>query len=103
CRCRSCRRPRPVYETDIAATATGDQLDDLSLVDVRADYRGRELAEVEHRDLVGNLHHVVHVVRDQHDGEALVGEAPHQIEHLGGLRNAEGGRRLVEDNETAIP
>src|SRR5262249_24202689 len=66
-------------------------------------YRGRDLAEVQHRDLVGDLHDVVHVVRDQHDGEALVGQPPHQVEHLSGLGHAESGGRLIEGGPPAIP
>jgi hypothetical protein len=49
------------------------------------------------------LEDVVQVVRDDHDGEALVGEPPHQFEHLLGLRDAERRRRLVEDDKLRIP
>ena len=61
------------------------------------------LAEAEHRDPVGALEHVVQVVGDDHDAEVPLGEAADEVEHLAGLRDAEGGRRLVEDDERSSP
>ena len=58
---------------------------------------GGHPAEVERGDPVGDLEDVVHVVRDQHDAEAVVGEPADQVEHLAGLGDAERGGRLVED------
>ena len=52
---------------------------------------------------VADLEDVVQVVRDQHDGETLLGEALDEIEHLTRLRNAERGCRLVEDHELRVP
>ena len=46
---------------------------------------------------------VVQVVRDQDDGEPLLGEARHELEHLLGLRDPERGGRLVEDHEPGVP
>src|SRR4051794_28896446 len=61
------------WQADGAGPAGGDQLDQLLLVDLLAVHDGRHPAEVEHRDAVGDLQHVVHVVADQHHGDALVG------------------------------
>ena len=33
---------------------------------------GNELTEIEHRDMVGNVHHHAHVVLDQQDGHAAL-------------------------------
>ena len=46
---------------------------------------------------------VVQVVRDQHDGEPLLGQPLDELEHLLGLRDAERRRRLVEDHEARVP
>ena len=46
---------------------------------------------------------VVHVVRDEDDAEAVVGEPPDEVEDLLGLGDAERGGRLVEDDELAVP
>jgi hypothetical protein len=35
-------------------------------------------------------------VRDEHHAEALAAETPHELQHLLGLRDAEGCGRLVE-------
>jgi hypothetical protein len=59
--------------------------------------------EVEGHDAVGHLEHVVHVVGDEHDADALVGEPAHQIENLSGLRHTERGGGLVEHHHLALP
>ena len=46
---------------------------------------------------------VVQVVRDEHDGETLLGQARDELEHLLGLGDAERGGRLVEDDEPRVP
>ena len=84
---------------EVAAAAGCDQLDDLGLVHVGALDRRGQLTEVEHRDPVRHLEYVQHVVRDEDDGRALVSQPPDEIEHLGGLGHAEGGGRLVEDDD----
>ena len=60
-------------------------------------------SEPEHGDPVGRLEDVVEVVRDDHDAETLLAEAADEREHLLGLRHAEGGGRLVEDDELRVP
>ena len=52
---------------------------------------------------VGHLEDVVQVVRDEHDREALLAQAPHEVEHLPRLRDAQRRRRLVEDHELRVP
>ena len=64
---------------------------------------GSDPAEVEGVDAVGDLHDVVHVVRDQHDPNAVIGQAADEVEHLAGLRDAEGRGRLVEEDDLAVP
>ncbi len=39
------------------------------------------------------------VVGDDHDREPLLAQAPHECEHLLGLRDTESGCRLIEDDE----
>ena len=46
---------------------------------------------------------VVQVVRDQDDGEFLIGEPLDEVEHLLGLGHAERRGRLVEDHEAGVP
>jgi hypothetical protein len=42
-------------------------------------------------------------VRDEHDGEVLLGQAPYEIEHLAGLRDTEGRCRLVQEEHLSFP
>ena len=64
---------------------------------------GHHPPQVERGDAVGDLEDVGHVVADEDDAEALLGEAPHQVEHLAGLRDAEGRGRLVEHHDLGVP
>ena len=64
---------------------------------------GGDPAEVQRGDPVGDLEDVVHVVRDQHHAEAVVGEPADQVEHLAGLRDTEGGGGLVEQHDLGVP
>ena len=59
-------------------------------------------AEPQHDDAVGDGAHVLHVVADHDDAEAAVAHALDQVEHLGGLRHAERGGRLVEHDDLRI-
>ena len=60
-------------------------------------------AEVEHHDVVADVHHEVHVVLDeQHADAPIVGEAAHEVRQLGGLGVAESGRRLVEQQHARL-
>src|SRR3954447_2814801 len=61
-------------DADVARAPCGDQLDDLAVVGVLALEIGGDAAEVERGDAVGDLEHVDHVVRDEHDAEALIGQ-----------------------------
>ena len=64
---------------------------------------GREDAvvapEPQHDDAVGDGAHVLHVVADHDDAEAAVAQPLDQVQHLGGLRDAEGRGRLVEHDD----
>ena len=64
---------------------------------------GGHPAEVERGDPVGDLEHVGHVVRDEHDAEAVVGEPADQVEDLAGLGDAERRGRLVEQHDLGVP
>ena len=64
---------------------------------------GHHPPQVERGDAVGHLEDVGHVVADEDDAEALLGEAPHQVEHLAGLRDAQRRGRLVEHHDLGVP
>ena len=72
------------------------------LVSVLLDLGG-DPPEVEGDHAVGDLHHVVHVVRDEDDAAALVGQTAYQVEHLPRLGDAEGRGGLVEEDDLAVP
>ena len=84
---------------DLGGDAGGDRVDDLLLGRLTALEDGDVLAEPEDRDPVGHLEDVVEVVRDEDDREPLLGETSDEVEHLTRLRDAERGRRLVEDHD----
>src|SRR4051794_20125589 len=86
-----------------AAAAGGDELDDLPRRGVLLEDLCRDAAEVQDVDAVCDLHHVVHVVRDEHDADARVRQPAYEVEHLPGLRDAERGGRLVEEDDLAVP
>ena len=94
------RRDRPGSH---ARRPARDQLDDLRARRVLGPHLRRRLAQVEDVDRVRDLEHVVHVVRDQHDRQAGVGQPAHQLQHLLGLGDPQGRRRLVEDHQLGVP
>ncbi len=59
-------------------------------------------AESQHRDPVGHRHDVPHVVADEDDAVAVLAQPLDEVEHLGGLGDAEGGRRLVEHDDLGV-
>ncbi len=63
---------------------------------------GDLLAEVQHRDLVGDVHHQAHVVLDQQDGDAPVADLKEEFHQGFGLGGVQPGRRLVEQEELRI-
>ena len=91
------------WRPDVPGAAGGDQLDDLPVVDGLGVHLRGHLPEVQARDVVGHLEDVVHVVGDQDDREAVVGEPADQVEHLLGLGDAQRRGRLVEDDELGVP
>ena len=86
-------------QPDVAAAPGGDQFDDLTGGRVRALDLGGDPAEVERVDAVGDLHDVVHVVRDQHDAESVCrpagapGRGPGASARRRARRSARRGRR----------
>ena len=88
---------------DLRRDAGGDRRDDLLLRGLLALEHADIPSEPEHRDPVRRLEDVVEVVRDDDHGEALLAEAPHECEHLLGLRDSERRGRLVEDHELGVP
>src|SRR3954453_19341717 len=58
-------------QSDITAASGSDQLDDLRRAAFLGVHHRRDPSEVEGGDPVGDLHDVVHVVRDQDDAEPL--------------------------------
>ena len=90
-------------QAHLAVAAAGDQLDHLVGRHIGTSYLGHHRAEVEHGDVVGHLEDVVEVVADQDHAEPVVGQPPHQPQHLLGLGDAQGGRGLVEDDELGVP
>ncbi len=98
------RSPAPSPDSGhLRRNARGDRLDDLLLRGRRALVDTDVAAEAEDGDPGRGLEDVVQVVRDEDDGEPLLGQAPDELEHLLGLRDAERRGRLVEDHELRVP
>ena len=57
------------------------------------------LPAAEHRDPVGDLEHLVQLVRDEDDRHPLGDEAAEDLEELDGLLRRQHGGRLVEDED----
>ena len=73
------------------------QLGQLARGDVPGQHGGDRGAAPDDRDLVGDLEHLVELVRDEDDGEALLLEPAQRVEELVDLLGHEDGGRLVED------
>ena len=56
---------------------------------------------MEHGNPVGQLHHHLHVVLDDQDGQ-IAGDAPHQLHRLVGFRRTHPGGRLVETKQPRL-
>jgi hypothetical protein len=65
--------------------------------------RGDGRAAPDHGDLVGDLEHLVELVRDEDDGHALALELAQVVEELVDLLGHEHGGRLVEDEDAGAP
>src|SRR3954451_21870350 len=72
-------------DAQVARAAGGDQLHDLAVGDVLGGDVGSHATQVERGDPVGDLQDVAHVVRDEHDTEAAVGQPADEVEDLSGL------------------
>src|SRR5438105_4360776 len=88
---------------DACRSTRGHQVDDD--LDVQLGHRahGDHVTEIENGDAVGHFEDVDHVVGDHQHREALVSQPANQIEHLAGLGHAQGGRRLVHDDQLRVP
>ena len=85
----------------VGQLAPHHRLDDAVLVDLFS--LGVEcidrLAIADHRDAVGDLHHLIQLVGDEHRRDALRPEALQQFEQRIGIGFVEARRRLVEDQQ----
>ena len=80
----------------------GDGRDDVLVADIRHQEVPVVAAESQHHDPVGDGLHVGHVVADQHDAVTPLAQAFDEVEHLGGLGDAERRGRLVEDHDPRV-
>ncbi len=80
----------------------GDRGDDRLAGDVGDAEVAVVAAEPQHDDAVGDGLHVGHVVADQDDAVPALAQPLDEVEHLGGLRDAERGGRLVEDDDARL-
>ena len=60
------------------------------------------LAAIENENAIGDFHHELHVVLDENDGDALVGDAPDQFVDLLGLDRVASRRRFVEQQHARL-
>src|SRR3989442_5446574 len=60
---------------------------------------GDFLAEVEHRDAVGDAHHQLHYVFDEHDGDSFRAQIDNPLSQLADLLGVHPGRGLVQQQE----
>ena len=87
---------------DDVVVGPGDGRDDLLGGD-RADVEDAVVAaQAEDDHAVGDRAHVLHVVADHDHAEPAVAQPLDEVEHLGGLGDAEGGGRLVEDDDLRV-
>src|SRR4249920_471332 len=82
--------------------AQDDHGEDLVRGDVGLVHGAHQLALEHHADPVRQVVHVVDIVADQEDAEALLAKPPDQVAHLPGLRRPQGGRRLVHDQDPCV-
>src|SRR2546423_7660767 len=77
--------------------------DDTLAVKRRGTVLRHHPAKVEDRDPIRDLEHIVEVVRNDHDSEAVVAQPPRQVQHHLRLHHAQGGGGLVEHHQLGIP
>ena len=89
--------------SDVNTTSRPTMIRASSRVDVSATSTVPTLRAVaQHGDAIGHRHHLVELVRDEHDRPALGRHRPQRLEqHLGLLRREHGGR-LVEDQHRGV-
>src|SRR5215216_1223946 len=91
------------YRGELATPSGADDERNDLLLGVRCGDLLTDLAAPSHDGRpIGDLHDVVHGVRDDDDRAALVAEAEDQIEDAPRLAHSERGGRLVEDDDSGI-
>ena len=70
--------------------------------DLCASAFGQFLAVIKHQDAVGEVHHHLHVVLDQHHRDTGIGDLAHQMVDLDGFLGVEAGGRLVEEDQARL-
>ena len=83
--------------------AADDHLDDLRMGRVAPRELAGPFAVAQHGDAIGDLHHLVDVVRDEDDARTGRRDRAHQREELLDAACGQEGRRLVEQHETGTP
>lgn len=61
-----------------------------------------DFATVEEQDPVGDLTGEGHLVGDDHHGQALAGEVPHDAQNLAHPFGIEGGGRFIEEDRLGL-
>src|SRR5215213_9232139 len=59
---------------------------------------GDNLPETQHHDPIGHLENIWHVVADEDDRNSGIAHLADKFKHLGRLRHAERGGRLIHDH-----
>src|SRR5712691_2838237 len=83
----------------ISRSAQVSFLDRGIVLDLRRSALGDLLAEVEHRDAVGDAHHQLHHVFDEHDRDSFRTQIENPLSQLSDLPGVHPGSRLVEQQE----
>ncbi len=59
-------------------------------------------AVLQHSDAIGDREYLVHPMADEHDGAALLAQAPHHVEQLLHFVLAQPRRRFIEDEDRRV-
>src|SRR5437667_263512 len=79
----------------ISRSAQISFLDCRIVLHLRRSALGDLLPEVEHRDAVGDAHHQLHHVFDEHDGDSFGAQIDNPLSQLADLLGVHPGRRLI--------
>ena len=78
---------------------TDDQLDEAHVIELGDGHRRHQLPVAQHRDTIGELEHLVEVVRDVDDRHAPLLQAVDDLEQSMDVVARQRGRRLVEHEQ----